>query len=304
MAAVKNPKPNPASIQIHFDGSIVNDHRVSIRTLGKTLGHLQNAVDRAYLDLRYGNVMKYQRLKKEEYSDTDFIALNPEEGGFILEMISETGKKISDRLAIAVGIAYEKDIGRADVEHQRILEQAEMRAKVYKASGEAKNFKAFVATNEGDLARAFGDRSIVKEIDQVLSLIRTERYADSTFELSLYGTRAHPIYKFDAERASRFHDVVSQRRLGKPLLMTVELRSLDAGRQGQISHGKAKNIDTGKEFHFIVPDAVIFDRLARNLKRRKRDALAVVSCPIYEYDSFDPMGGDVVIIAFQGVVNE
>lgn len=303
MVQVTNPNLLPASITIHFDGSIAYDHRVSVRTLGKTLNHIQNAVDRAYLDLKYGNVMKYQRLKKEEYFETDFIALDPEEGGFVLEMISQTGKKIADRVAAAVAAAYEKEIDGAEMEHKRILEQAHMRARVYNASGEADPFTVFVERRESELARAFGDRSIVKEIDQVLSLIRTDRHEDSTFELTLYGTKTHPIYKFDSTKAAHFHEVVSQRRLGTPIVMTIELRSLDAGRVGQISHGKAKNVDTGKEFNFLVPDAIIFDRLARNLKRRKRTALQVVACPVFEYDAYDPNAGDVVIIAFQGARN-
>lgn len=294
----------PASITIHFDGAIVNDHRVSVRTLGKTLDHIQNAIDRAYLDVKYGNVMKYQKLRKGEYEDVDFLALNPRDGGYILEMISVTGRGISDRIASAIAAAYEKDVVAGEGEHRRLMDQATIQQQVYRATGEAQLFPEFVANREGDLARAFGDRSIVKEIDQILSLVRMERYEGSTFDISLYGTKSHPTYEFDSARAARFHEVVSERRVGAPILIKIELRSLDSGRAGQLSRGKAKNIETGKEFNFLVTTSQIFDRLARHLKRSKRNSLSVVACPVYEYDAFDTNAGDVILIAFEGVINE
>jgi hypothetical protein len=291
----------PASITVHFDGPIVTeDHQVTIRTLGKTLDHLQNAIDRAYLDLKYGNVLKHQRLKRDEYKDVDFIALSPREGGFIMEMVSAIGKPIADRISSAVQTAFERDVAAGELEHRRLLDQAEMRERVYQTTREAQPFDEFVAREEGHLARAFGDRAIVKEIDQVLSLIRLERHEGSSVELSTYGTRTHPTLTFDGPRAARFHAVVSERRVGEPILLTIELRSLDAGRNNQVAHGKARNIATGKEFNFLVPSPRVFDRLAKYLSSRRRRAVNVVGCPIYEYNAFDHNAGDMVLIDFTG----
>ena len=83
------------SLSLHFEGEIVTDHLVSARTLGKTLVHTQNAIDRAYLDLKYGNLWKYARMKGEDYPRADFFVLYPEEGGFIQELASSAGKEIS-----------------------------------------------------------------------------------------------------------------------------------------------------------------------------------------------------------------
>lgn len=295
---------HPASITFHFDGPIAENHQVTIRTLGKTLDHLQNAIDRSYLDVTYGNVMKHQRLKLFEYSAVDFYALAPRDGGFIMEMVSATGKLIADRMAAAVTAAYEKDIAHGEVEHMKLLQQAELREKLFKKNGEAIPFNDFVAKEEKNLAKAFGDRAIAKEIDQVLSLIRADRHEGSTFELSIYGTRSHPKLEFDDKRATRFHAVVSDRRLGDPIILNIELRSLDAGRANQIAHGKARNVESGVEFNFMVPTAKVFDRLARNLKRRARKVIRVIACPIYEYNAYDPNAGDVVLINFQGEVDD
>jgi hypothetical protein len=271
--------------------------------LGKTLDHIQNAIDRSFLDLKYGNVIKHQRLKQDEYEDVDFLALSPTDGGFVMEMISKTGKRIADRMAAAIEAAYESDVNEAGAEHRRLLEQADMRSRVYHTTHEAVPFDEFVAREEAGLARAYGDRSIVKEIDQVLSLLRVERYAGSTLNLTIYGTRTHPRLEFDAEKAAQFHTVVSERRLGEPLLMEIELRSLDAGRRNQVAHGKAVNVGTGKEFAFLVPSTRVFDRLARYLRRKRRRVVRVVACPVFEYNAYDHNAGDVVVIEFDGEVD-
>jgi hypothetical protein len=297
---VAQPEP---SITIHFDGPITVDHSISIRTLGKTLDHLQNAIDRSYLDIKYGNVFKHQRLKKVEYADVDFLARPPRDGGFILDMVSETGREIIDRLNSAIEGAYDADVEDAEDEHSRLIDQAFMRQRVYRTNGRATRFDRYVAREEGNLARAYGDRSIAKEIDQVLSQLRADRYEGSTLELSMYGSRAHPVYEFDADKAVTFHRVVSDRRLGDPILVRVELRSLDAGRGGQASTGKCRNTDTGREFNIMIPEAALFDQLARHLTRRRRRILEVVACPIFEYNSYDPNAGDMVLIDFVGLAD-
>lgn len=303
MVTLKSIDETPASITFHFDGPIVDNHRITARTLGKTLDHMQNAIDRSYLDVTHGNVLKYQRLKNYEYAATDFLVLPPRDGGFILEMVSSKGKQIADRLFAAVATAYEQDVSDGATEHQRIMEQAAIRRSMFKKTGEATPYEDFLSKAEEQLAPAFADRSIVKEIDQVLSLIRTERHSGSTFDLTVYGSKPHGVLEFDSVSAARFHKVVSERRLGDPIILNMELRSMDAGRANQLAHGKATNAATGKEFNFLVPSTVEFDRMARYLKRQKRLPLKVVACPIFEYEAFDPYCGDMVVISFLGAID-
>lgn len=252
-----------ATIRFHYDGPIADNHNLTVRTLSITLKHLQSAIDRAYLDVTYGNVMKYQRLQKEDYPKVDFLALAPSEGGFIMDLVSDTGRLIADRLAGAVLRAYEQRIVNANEEHRRLLDQAHTRAQVYAANPEVPTFQEFIQSEEGKLIRAYGERSIVKEIDQVLSTIRHERYEGSTLDLAISGSRAHPVVTFDSPRAAEFHKVVSARRLGDPLSMRMVLRSLDAAKPGQVARGKATNLDTGREFNFEIPSATVFNKLPR-----------------------------------------
>ena len=48
-------------VQIHFAGDIATNHQVSLRTLAKSLGHLQNSMDRAFLEIHYGKLYNMQK---------------------------------------------------------------------------------------------------------------------------------------------------------------------------------------------------------------------------------------------------
>jgi len=40
-----------SSIEIHFSGEMVTNHRIPLRALALTLDHIQKAVNRSYLDI-------------------------------------------------------------------------------------------------------------------------------------------------------------------------------------------------------------------------------------------------------------
>lgn len=305
----REPYKSPApSVWFRFDGPITQNNRVSLRTLGKTLEHLQSSIDRAYLDVKYKDVFKYQKLKESEYEDVEFIALEPIPGSYIQEAIAKisnsTTKGIIERMNLALTNAYEKSNSQTKKQSISLKDQALQRQQLYKTTRESQSYEDFVQTEIGQLSQAFGERSINKEIDQILSIIRQEKNHGSTFEISMYGSKQGPKLSFDQDGANRFHRVVSERRIGKPITVDIELRSLDAGKQGAIATGKAKNLHSEKECHMHIPDPKVFGKLTQHLRRVKRRHLQIIACPVYEYDAWDPKGGDIVVIAFLGVIDD
>lgn len=299
---------NAPAIWFRFDGPIVHENRITLRTLGKTIEHLQSAIDRAYLDDKYNDVYKYQKLKQHEYQDVEFIALEPQAGSYILQavakVVSSSSRAIIDRLNLALLNAYEKTTDTATDQSISIKDQAIQRANVFRISGESQSYNDFVDSEIVQLTRAYGERSINKEIDQILSLIRQNTNHGSTFELSLYGSKPGPIFEFNLAKAEKFHRAVSERRIGKPLLIEIELRSLDAGKSGTMAHGKAKNLHSGQECNMHIPDPKVFGKLTPHLRRVRRKRLLIIACPMYEYDAWDPKAGDIVVIAFGGIVDD
>lgn len=300
-------RPMP-SIWYRFDGPIVIDNHLSLRTTARTADHLQSAIDRAYLDTRYGNVFKYQKLKNNEYAQVDFIALTPEPGSFIQNIVAKvanpTTRKVVDRINSVLSTAYDRADEPIDVSAPSIREQAEQRRDLYRKEKDAPSYDEFVNSELASLSNAYAERSISKEVDQILSLIRQDHNQGSTFEISLYGSKAGGKFDFDFQRAERFHKLVSERRVGRPMIIDIELRSLDAGKNGAISTGKAKNLNSGKECSMHIADPIVFAKLAPHLRRVQRKRLQIVACPIYEYDAWDPKGGDVMVVAFLGVARD
>ncbi|WLQ15955.1 hypothetical protein O5O45_08515 [Hahella aquimaris] len=99
-----------SKIQIHFDGHIAKNHQVTIRTLGKTLQHLQSALDRAYIEQKHGHIWKHARMLSEDFTKSDFLVEAPREGGYILSFFSDNpvSKWIVDRVSSALTPAFEQ----------------------------------------------------------------------------------------------------------------------------------------------------------------------------------------------------
>lgn len=297
---------NP-SIWFRFDGPIAHDNLLSLRATAKTADHIQSAIDRAYLDVRYGTVVKHQKLKQHDYEVTEFIVLPSQPGSYIQEVVAKVGSEFArsaiDRINAALLRAYEKTNEPQGEAGTSLQQQAIQRKQVYDAGQEAQNFQEFLNSELNLLSASYSERSIIKEADQILGLIRQDNYAGSTFEISTYGNQAGPIFHFDTERSRRFHKIVSERRLGKPLIIDIELRSLDAGKNNQKPTGKAKNLHTGKECSMQIPDPVVFGNLTRHLRKVNRKVLRIAACPIFEYDAWDPEAGDIVVIELIGVAS-
>ena len=293
---------NNPSIWYRFDGPIVRDNKISLRTTARTADHLQSAIDRAYLETRYGDVFKYQKLKKHEYEVVDFIVLPSSPGSFIqsIEALrkSEITQSIVNKIDAALGRAYAKTKQDIDPASPSIKEQALQRAQVFQKNQEAPNYKELVDSEIKSLTDAYSERSINKEIDQILALLRQDNHIGSTLEMSLYGSKPLGKYDFNHFTAERFHKIVAERRVGKPFILDIELRSLDAGKAGSIATGKGKNLTSGKECSMLIPDPVVFGKLAPHLRRVRRKKLSLVACPIFEYDAWDPVAGDIVVIKF------
>jgi hypothetical protein len=221
----------------------------------------------------------------------------------VADKVTSLTRSAIDRFNTALGSAYAKSI-ETTTESSSLPDQAKQRAQVFKKLNEADDFSAYVKSNEQLLSRTFGERSINKEADQFLSLIRLDKYEGSTLELSMYGSSQSPVYEFDAEIAKSFHRVVSRRRLGEPLIVQVELRALDAGRPGQTAYGKVKNLQSKKDCNIFIPDPRIFGKLTNHLRKTKRKKLEIAACPVFEYDAWDPISGDLFVIELLGVISE
>lgn len=279
---------------IHLDGPIVLNHRVSLRVMAKTYDHMQRAIDRAYLDIKYGNVWKHARLKREDYQQTEFIAEYPREGGIVIDGIKAGASKIIDRINNAICEPFDKALNFGIKEHASIIDQLQkQRIKTQSSPGDLRTYQDMLENPNQKIIRAYSDRSIVKEIDQIVSIIKPEENCGSSVEIKLYGSTAHPTYTFDTNMAKRFHEVVSQRELGEPVLIRGKIRLLDKGNSFSPMKAKIINLDTNREIVLHLGSEKDFSRLH---PYHTADQVFMFASPLIEYGAYDPNGGDMYFV--------
>lgn len=286
--------PAFSSFSIHFDGPITIDHKVSIRVLSKTYGNMQRAIDRAFLIEHYGNVWKHARLTDKQYAETEFIANYPREGGIILDAVKRNAGKIIDRIANSIIPVYDEVINQGLKEFKDISNQYIDRTN-YAASMQENvpRFEDVLKNPPSGWADAYSNRSVVKEIDQLVNQISPERLVGSTVDVSLFGSRSYLPFKFDAGKAKQFHNIASRRDLGSVFIVRAVIRSLDRGNKYTKPNSKILNIATDREVSLRLQSVEDCDKLH---KFHNGEPIEIFACPIIEALGFDVNGGDLMFI--------
>lgn len=291
----------PGKIEFHFDGPIVEDHQITVRVLGQTLIHLQGAIDRAYLDIKYGTIWKYARLQKADYPETEFTVGNPREGGYMLDLWRENGAPIVKRISSALTSVQEVPWKEGQEEAQHLASQVETRLEqlnrgIFKGRTIAE-FKD--APNIEDLRR-YGDRSIAKEIDQLIAPIRRKLAPEidghNSLELTFnFEGRRPTSFEFLQIDAKKFHQVVSSRELGEPLIFSGRLRAIDRGNAFQHPRARLTLADSNRVVTLHIRNEEDYQELAPYMPGLQD--VTLFACPILEFNSFEPNSGDIYYVA-------
>lgn len=281
-----------ATIQIHYDGDLVENHRVSLRTLGKTLVHLQSTMDRAFLEMHYGRLRKHSRMQQQFYKDVELIVQDPRDGGYILDFLSsnEKTKKVIDRVSAAINSAVEKSKQEGLSNSQSIADSlVTKKMQVDKGIIIPKELSDLLDNPDKNVIRKYGDRAVVRELDQVLSIIRSKEAGDSTFELFLSGSSSAK-FEFNRISAKKFHSTISQRELGDPVIYEADVTSMDR----KNLNGKIYNPVTETASNIIFNDEQSFQETVPFFD--KKVPMKFIGSPFIEYGAFDPFAGDIYYI--------
>jgi len=283
-----------ASFSIHFDGAITHEHKVSVRVLANTYQHMQRAIDRAYLVERYGAVEKHERLSKAEYKDTEFTALYPREGGIYLDAFRQGAEAIVDRIFSATSVVFQGAVDQAFDQHLSMADQL-TRAKdySYRMGDRVQNFAAVADEPPAVWAPAYSNRSIVKEIDQLVGQIARSDLGESSVGLTLHGSRPELPLVFTPAIAKSFHRIAADRELGAPMIARVRIRLLDKGNKFTKPNAKVFNLDTLKEVNLHLLDEQDFASLH---PFHGGGEVRIHVCPILEAKGFDLRGGDLMFL--------
>lgn len=278
-----------SQLHLHFDGDITRNHTVSLRTLGNSLFHLQAAVNRAHLDIKYGEVWKGARLSQEDYVLTELWSLPPRDGGYIIEFIENSPriKQTLTRIVNAITPAVEKAKMAALQNSGTLVEQSERRAEQVRVGAlDPKTFDKFLPTAANN---PYGDRAINKEIDQLVGILRNQNSGNSTLQLKI-ATDQTNTFTFNRASSENFHALVSKRLLGDPLIFSVQVTELDSKNKT----AKVMNITTERMIKLQYGDEAAFSLIKPFLGTG--EIMNFVGGPVYEGGAYDAKGGDVFYI--------
>lgn len=278
-----------SGVQIHFDGDIAKNHQVSLRTLGKTLTHLQSTFDRAYLEMHHGNLFKYAKMQHAFYPAVELLVQEPREGGYILDFLTSNPitKGVIDRVSEAINGALEQMQNNGVQNANNIKDSVEARmGQVNNGLVQAKGYDQLLLNPDAAITRKYADRAIVREVDQILSIIRSSHSGNSTFELELNGTRSY-AFNFDKQKANSFHRIVTQKKIGDPVIYKAGISVMDRHNlSAKIVNSENDSIAT---LHFIHED--LFQQVIPFFD--KKQDLDFIGAPYIEYGAFDPVSGDI-----------
>ncbi len=256
---------------------------------------IQAAADRAYLDVRYGSVWKHARLPVAFYDDADFIVGEPYEGSFVLEFVSQRGSDVVRRMREALRDPY-RQAREGGFEAARAIDR-QINARKGQVDNELmvpQPFEAFLENPDQLATRTFGDKSINKNIDQLLTPVRHDDNAYLKLVLQPSLREGSETYEFTKGTAQAFKKVIGKRELGNPVIYRGRLRTLDRGHnQTSNFRGKLTNLANDKDVAIYIQSEEDYNSLVPYMSQ---DEVTLVACPIIEFESFDPNGGDIQFV--------
>lgn len=277
-------------VLLHFDGDITRDHQVSLRTLGKGLFHLQAAINRAYLDTKYGEVWKGARMAHEDYEATEFWSRAPQEGGYIIDFVNESPliKKTLTRMVRAISPAVERSKKESLSNLGSLAQQAALRAEQVRLGViEPLSYSEYLPNATEN---PYGDRAINKEVDMLASIVRTPGAGSSTLELGIGGDQSS-TFLFNRISSENFHQFISKRSLGEPLVFSVKVTELDYKNKT----GTVLNVDSAKVAKLHFADDEGFQSIKPYLGLPV--AMQFLGSPIFEGGAFDAKAGDIFFLS-------
>lgn len=227
-------------------------------------------------------------MSPDDYVKTEYIVQTPKEGGYILDFFSPL--KESKRITRRVSSAIDQALQQAKTQAINLKDQVQLRKnQVLKGIAKPIMFENLFDNPSPEIVRKYGDRSIVKEIDQVLTTIRSDYAGNSTFELSLTadGTKK---YDFNKQKSISFHEAVSKRSVGIPVKYTgqIDEPSMIKQRCKFINNANGKtsilHLNNAQDFLKIHPYAVPDKKMS------------FIGCPLIEFGALEPNSGDIFFI--------
>lgn len=282
-------------LRILYEGDFVTpDHKLTLRTLSRTLISVQRGLDRAAIYNQNDRVWKYAKLDPRHYNDHDFY-FSSEAGSFraILLAATEQGNAAVNMLRNNIRTIHQAIDNDLELRVTRLHDDYNNRlVQLQRPNYIALEYNELLGNEE--LITRYVTRTIAKETDQVLSSIRQESAGESFITFEFVDGQITERYVFNRRLSEKYHQFVAFKQLGDPVTYMGLIFEINSNsRTARIEHleqaldlpGKSllkfKNEDSFNEFNDSI---------------RPKQIGSFLGCPILEADGYDPISGDIMYL--------
>ncbi|MBV5343715.1 hypothetical protein JZU68_08990, partial [bacterium] len=145
------------------------------------------------------------RMTIDDYIKAEFWAEAPQEGGYIARFFSKDtdAPQTADRVSSAINQAMEDAVVvRIPINDQVNGRKQQLSNQTIKPV----SFSNLFIEEDPDVVRKYGDRSIAKEIDQILTILRAVYAGESKLGLTIVGSSSQ-TFDFNRVNSEKFHEV-------------------------------------------------------------------------------------------------
>jgi hypothetical protein len=282
---------------IKFGGVLAPDHRISVRTLTRTLYPIQRAVDCIVYYEEFGAVRKFSTLPKNLYGDADFYLGIPEANCVIVPLLKQTGRQITSKIRTYLEIPYAS--AAEDVHPRPPLNTEVLYAlnKVVHGNVQETTHQDLIERRE-EREREYIEAKVVEQINQALSPVRSSKVGpDDYIAIETLDDAGTTTFHFNQARAKRFNSIATQAHLGPVVVYEGTLHGLTENNSQVfpfVGEFRSNANDNKQSQSLLIPhENLALELSPANLTKRN---IKFWAAPVARYGAFDEIRGDIVLI--------
>lgn len=280
-----------------FDGQLIKNNMISVRTISHTLPHLQRAIDKLVMYEHYGDVMKSSALSHVYYDEADLYFGSFEKGSIKIPFLSDLLESVPKNLNSFLVSPYEKAASKLESKLTKIPDQIEnAKTNIYHHNVDEITHEQLIQDKSGS-DRKHAEVAVLKDISNMLAPLRSARAFDDTITLRNNVSGKTREFLFDQEKSKNFSKIITNQNLAKPVIYTGKLNGLE-------KNGNSKMFPYAGTFNSAANEQdlrlLINSDLDMNLLKKhnlSHQTIAIWASPITTYRAFDHHRGDIAFVS-------
>lgn len=280
-------------ITFHVTGTLAPGGSISMRTLGYLCMNFQSAINRAYLEGKHGTVKKFQKIKNDDYEETDFFFTKTKKGSIIIDFIEKTQRAlaISEKLQIVLDVAYDTVTQGFEKEYFDDKKHlGEIKDRISSGTLKARSFEYLKKEKHVGLSSSYASKAIVKYIATALTPLRKARDVDDKITVEIETEKTNK-YTFDRKKASHLYRLSTSIAYLYPVTYKAKVFEMNAEKKSAEIYNLQNNFLKQRVF---FRDDFSFSQVQQIFTEDKD--FDFIGVPRVEYGSLDVDRGDIVFI--------